>query len=384
MQEAGAYYLQWLSHCQKEFHIVFEDIFSAHDSATLEQLKELSAKRRAIEESINETSSVTDAIAREMSGGLTSHCQQDLQKLELYLPLLANLVLHVESVSNRQRINQWISLLKIRWTSTLSSSSFFKITGPKFFQIDSLKFELGMTLFLYGAILHERAFEVLSEDLVQSANLLRKAAGVYNYLALEVLPSLQPMLPPEKPAEAVTRISSAMSLVCLAEAQAVTIKRAEENGSTGGLLAKLHYGISQLLDEAMTTLQWLLGDYKDISAHFVDFISSCKAIHELRSYKCLAQGHKLDGEVGIAIAVLRKASRYAQKKLPVEQSWKLIFMEEVNDVSEMLKKYEDENAFGWRKKIPLEDELPLPEGKIIVTLIPYQPERWERELAFKI
>ena len=37
--------------------------------------------------------------------------------------------------------------------------------GPKFFQIDSLRFELGMALFLYGAFLQERALEVLPTGL---------------------------------------------------------------------------------------------------------------------------------------------------------------------------------------------------------------------------
>ena len=55
---------------------MFEDKYAACDSATLEQLKELSARRRAIEESINETSFITEAIAREMSGGLVSRIEQ--------------------------------------------------------------------------------------------------------------------------------------------------------------------------------------------------------------------------------------------------------------------------------------------------------------------
>ena len=56
--------------------MVFEDVYAARDSATLEQLKELSSKRRVIEESINESSFVTEAIAREMYGGFTSPLQQ--------------------------------------------------------------------------------------------------------------------------------------------------------------------------------------------------------------------------------------------------------------------------------------------------------------------
>lgn len=58
------------------WQVVFEDIYPARDSGTLEQLKELSSKRRVIEESINQSNFITEAIAREISGGLTSHCEQ--------------------------------------------------------------------------------------------------------------------------------------------------------------------------------------------------------------------------------------------------------------------------------------------------------------------
>ena len=49
--------------------MVFEDVYASCDSTTLEHLKELSSKRKAIEDSINECNFVTEAIAKEMSGG---------------------------------------------------------------------------------------------------------------------------------------------------------------------------------------------------------------------------------------------------------------------------------------------------------------------------
>ena len=59
--------------------------------------------------------------------------------------------------------------------SALSASFFFfNLLGPEYFQIDSLRFELCMTLSLYGAILRKRALEVLPTDLVQSAPLFPK------------------------------------------------------------------------------------------------------------------------------------------------------------------------------------------------------------------
>lgn len=86
---------------------------------------------------------------------------QDIQKLELYLPLLENLVQHVDLVGDDSRVIGWTSKLKIRWTSPLSQSSFFNLMGPRFFQIDKLRFELGIVLFFYGAQLREWASQVL-------------------------------------------------------------------------------------------------------------------------------------------------------------------------------------------------------------------------------
>lgn len=86
---------------------------------------------------------------------------QVLHNLDMYLPLLENLIFHVGMISNFSQIVRWNSELKMQWTSALSSSSFFNFKGPKYFQINSLQFEIGMTLFLYGAILRERALEVL-------------------------------------------------------------------------------------------------------------------------------------------------------------------------------------------------------------------------------
>ena len=56
-------------------------------------------------------------------------------------------------------------------------------------------------------------------DLVQSAALFREAAGVFQYIANEVFPSLQSAQSVERPAEATPSMSTIMSLICLAEAQ---------------------------------------------------------------------------------------------------------------------------------------------------------------------
>ncbi|KAL2905010.1 BRO1 domain-containing protein BROX [Bienertia sinuspersici] len=307
------------------------------------------------------------------------HLFQDIQKLEWYLPLLENFIAQVDSIPRNK--NVLILQLGLQWSSTLSTSR-FRIGGPKFFQINSLKYELGMALFLYGVTIRERAFEVLSEDMQQSACLLRKAAGIYQYLDAEVLPLLQSILSPEKPPETTTNVSSAMNNICLADAQAsikgIAIRMAEKQGLSAGALAKLNYAVTQFLDEASNILQ---SGPRDISRRFLEFISCCSTLHELRSYRYLAESYKHSEQVGVAIGLLNCAVSKA-KNLPGEQSWREVFKIEVKKVSDMLKKYSDENAFVWRHKIPLDFELPSMEGRMVVAATPYEPQRWERVIVF--
>lgn len=362
--------------------IEYENVLLASDSGTLEQLKEMSSKRRAMEESINEKSLVTAAIAREMSGGLTSRCQQDIQKLEYYLPLLENLVHHVNLIDNNRQMISWISDLKIRWSSVFTSSSIFNLLSPKFYQFDNVYFELGMTFFVYGAMLREQALEVLPSDLVHSTTVFRKAAGVYTYLAEEVLNHI--VGTQEKPPEATSQVSSAMSLICLAEAQAVAARKAEENGNTGGLLAKLHYGVTDLMAKAIVILQITTKECKDISPRFMDFVLSCKTVHELKSYKYLAESLKNEGKIGTAIGVLHRALSNSLKNQPREDSWKHVYKLVFDDMTELLQKYQHENEFVWHEKVPHHSELPSSQSVKIVSPIPYQPQKWERTLIFKL
>lgn len=367
---------------QKSPQVLFENALPASDPGTLEQLKELSSRRRAIK-SINQNSFVTEAIAREMSGGLTSRCEQNIQQVEQYLPLLGNLIHHVKIVGDSPKMVQWISDLKIRWSSALTPSYFFHLNGPKLYQMDSLHFELSMTLFVLGALLRDQALEVLSTDLVQSASVLRKAAGVYQHLAQDVLPCLQPELAPETPPEAVISVSAATALVCLAEAQAVTVKKAEQKGSTGGLLAKLHYGVCEFFNEANDTLHSATKQCKDISS-LMDYVTTSKILHELLSYKYLAESLKIEGQIGFAIGLLYHVIQSSEKHTPREESWRLVYKQVIDDLSVLLRKYEHENEFVWHEKIPRQDELPVPQGIKIVSSIRYQPQRWERTLVFKL
>lgn len=78
----------------------------------------------------------------------------------MYIPLLENLIYHINPKLKNQQTVRWISDLKIRWSSALTSSSVFHLNGPKLYQVNDMNFELRMILSLYGAILRDRALEI--------------------------------------------------------------------------------------------------------------------------------------------------------------------------------------------------------------------------------
>lgn len=47
--------------------------------------------------------------------------------------------------------------------------------------------------------------------------------------------------------------------------QAVAVRKAEEKATSGGLLAKLHYGVVQFLEDSMLWLRTNTGDWNDVS-----------------------------------------------------------------------------------------------------------------------
>ncbi|KAH9312625.1 hypothetical protein KI387_027660, partial [Taxus chinensis] len=97
---------------------------------------------------------------------------------------------------------------------------------------------------------------------------------------------------------------------------AVTVQKAEAKATSGGLLAKLHYGVVQFLEEAGNLLKSSVGDWNDVSDRFRRFISGCSILHEARSRRYIAGDLKAAEQLGLAVGVLRIAMSSFQGKLP--------------------------------------------------------------------
>lgn len=68
----------------------------------------MSSRRKAIEESINESNSITEAIAREMSGGLTSRYEQVIQVVSCTDCMLTISPSTVLSINSYSKLNLFI------------------------------------------------------------------------------------------------------------------------------------------------------------------------------------------------------------------------------------------------------------------------------------
>lgn len=99
----------------------------------------------------------------------------------------------------------------------------------------------------------------------------------------------------------------------------------------------------------------------------------------------MAQGVKTEGQIGTAIGLLKQAlNSKVQKNVGGMESWRMVVKQVINALTELLRKYEHENDFVWNEKVPRDDLLPLLQGKMIATCIPYCPARLERPLKLKI
>ena len=73
----------------------------------------------------------------------------------------------------------------------------------------------------------------------------------------------------------------------------------------------------------------------------------------------MAQAVKTEGQIGIAIGLLKQALNNVEKKnMGGIESWRMVIKEDIDSLSALLKKYEQENEFVWREKVPVDNHLP--------------------------
>ena len=215
---------------------------------------------------------------------------------------------------------------------------------------------------------------VLGECAPGVATTLRRAAGVYRHAATRVLPGLSP--DPERPNELLPSMADAMRAVCLAEAQAATARRAEERGTGGDLVAKLHLGAHDLYKEADAVLNENIRDFNRISRKLQAYILLGASVHRARAYRCAAEEAFVSGDIGEAIACCDAANKHLARGRDAAgeaDRWKTAALEESEALMNLRKKYVTENEVVYFEKVPERPAKKLPDGKVIVSEIEHVP-----------
>ena len=215
---------------------------------------------------------------------------------------------------------------------------------------------------------------VLGECAPGVATTLRRAAGVYKHAATRVLPGLSP--DPERPNELLPSMADAMRAVCLAEAQAATARRAEERGTGGDLVAKLHLGAHDLYKEADAVLNENIRDFNRISRKLQAYILLGASVHRARAYRCAAEEAFVSGDIGEAIACCDAANKHLARGRDAAgeaDRWKTAALEESEALMNLRKKYVTENEVVYFEKVPERPAKKLPDGKVIVSEIEHVP-----------
>ena len=156
-----------------------------------------------------------------------------------------------------------------------------------------------------------------------------------------------------------------MRAVCLAEAQAATARRAEERGTGGDLVAKLHLGAHDLYKEADAVLNENIRDFNRISRKLQAYILLGASVHRARAYRCAAEEAFVSGDIGEAIACCDAANKHLARGRDA--------LEESEALMNLRKKYVTENEVVYFEKVPERPAKKLPDGKVIVSEIEHVP-----------
>jgi hypothetical protein len=219
---------------------------------------------------------------------------------------------------------------------------------------------------------------VLGESAPAIATALRVAAGLYKHAALNILPQLKDDLPGERPNELLASMAETMRLVCLAEAQAATVRRAEEKATANKLLAKLHLGVCDLYAAADKSLNDHVSDFNRISRKLQACILLGISLHRARAYRCAAEDAFVTDEVGEAVCLSDAGIKHLQKCVVAageQPRWKAAISEEMDALVSSRNVYAKENEVVYFQKVPDKPKWRLPEGKVIVTEIKHKEDK---------
>lgn len=232
-------------------------------------------------DALTKASSARDDMIEHLKKGEASPAL--VTAIENYIPHLFGLIVSVDGQPHI-RLNDPLSF---SWTSSLTNHR------KSFFTDYTFRYETVMTLMAYGYALCNRAWSVnnatteatFDEDSKQSAHFLRLAAGVFDYVQNVELPRWINM-PADRPFEAMTPVTAALSLMCLAGAEELAVKKAVLKKTSMQTTSKLSSDVWHKYENALYQLNAMPGDTKkNVNPTWKAFLTACTSLQKANTLK---------------------------------------------------------------------------------------------------
>lgn len=297
--------------------------------------------------------------------------------IENYIPHLFGLIVSVDGQPHI-RLNDPLSF---SWTSSMTNHR------KSFFTDYTFRYETVMTLMTYGYSLYNRAWSINStttestfeENSKQAAHFLRLASGVFDYVHTVELPRWLNM-PADRPLEAIAPITAALSLMCLAGATELAVKKAViKNNTSKQTTSKLSADVWKKYENAVFQLNAMPGDSKkNINPTWRQFLTGCEALQKANTLKFAGQIAEEGKKIGVACSFLELAVKSLKEANAPNPSstlgpWKECIDQQKADIEHFQRLFTKENNMIAFEKLVDEHQLEFPEAKALMTSQQYNP-----------
>jgi len=288
---------------------------------------------------------------------------------EKYLPDLYGLMISVED-NNSLRLNEQLCF---SWSSINSKSNFY--TGY------SLRFELIMNLIVFGLSHYNRASEIndstnetnFDENAKHIVNHLKIASGIFDFIArVELSRWMNP--PEDRPMECTSNFSVALSSLCIALANMVTVRKGMKQQTSTAVIAKISceaWHKSELTKNFLKDLG--APQYKKVSKSLRGYINCLISLLYSTTMMYMAKTHIEQEKVGDALAYFSLTTPLSKYKKPSDSKLSATLISLVNEYVSQYQILSKENDVIYFQKRSDPDTLEQPQPKGLITSITFSP-----------
>ncbi|CAG8676102.1 13794_t:CDS:2, partial [Acaulospora morrowiae] len=208
----------------------------------------------------------------------------------------------------------------------------------------------------------------------QAADLLRKASGVFEYIAEKVCPNWKDP-PPTRPPDVLSELSMSLSKISIADASSIAIRKALTQQMSSSLLAKLAIGAAGHY-EMTNGLINSLKDPQKVCQDLRKYVSNSILFHQSLGKKFLAKDAYEHQQTGKAVGFIKEARDVlhvlTKSKSPIIAKHSI---QEYAEANELCKSYIGINDTVAFEAVPSKADLQalIPGGRMFHHLIEYTP-----------